>query len=401
MTRQISHTLFTPEEITAGISKLKLGKAPGEDGITAQLIKNSGELLPSCLTTLLNACLLTGFFPTQLKTANTIILKKPGKPDCHNPSAYRPIALLSCLSKLLEGALADGLQMFAELHSLLPECHYGGRAKRSTTDALLNLTLWTKNQWAKVNVVGALLVDVKAAFSTVNPDRMIHTMKQMGYCTATTNLISNFLHRRLTTFQLGDYQSEPKQLTIGLPQGSPLLVILYILYNSSLLRQAEGVEGTAAMGFFNDVAFLTARKTHDEVQLSRQHLANKELAWGRQHGAAFDRQKSQWMLLTHRKNPSPDLSINLEDVTLTPQPLVKWLGVLIYTKLTFLTHIKTQAAKGLKTAHRHSSLAKTGWGIPLSLCLRLTSSLIHSRTDYACAVWHKFQGPPNRVAAIQ
>lgn len=275
--------------------------------------------------------------------------------------------MLSCLSKLLEGALADRLQTFAKTNSLLPGGHYGGRARRSTTDALLNLTLWPKNQWAKGKVVGALFVNVKAAFPTVNPDRMTHTLRQMGYCPAMNNLITNFLHRRLTTFQLGDYRSDPKQLTIGLPQGSPLSVILYILYNSSLLRQAEGEEATIAMGFIDDVAFLTAQDNHDDVQRSLQQLANKELAWGKRHRAAFDRLKSQWMFLTHRKSPTPTPSIALEEVILTPQPHVKWLGVLVDSKLNFSLHIKTQAAKGLKSAHQLSSLARTGWGIPLTL----------------------------------
>lgn len=246
----------------------------------------------------------TGIFPTQWKTANTIILRKPGKPNYNDPAAYRPIALLSTLSKTLEGAVADRLQSYAELHSILPEGHYGGRAKRSTTDALLNLTVWTKDQWAKGNTVGALFVDVKAAFPTVDPQRMTHTLKEMGYCPFIIRLISNFLSNRKTTFQLGDFRSEPKQLTIGLPQGSPLSVILYILYNSSLLRQVEGFDNSIAMGFIDDVAFLTAHRTLEEVTTSLQSLANRELAWGKKHGAAFDRQKSQWMLLTHKKPPS-------------------------------------------------------------------------------------------------
>lgn len=168
--------------------------------------------------------------------------------------AYRPIALLSCLSKVLEGTLADRIQSEEEEQPLLPDGHYDGRAKCSTTDALLNLTVWTKNQWTKGKVVGALFVDVKAAFPTVDP------LKKLGHCPYLVRLIANFLSKIQTTFQLGDYRSNPKQLAIGLPHGSPLPVILYILYNSSLLRQAEGSTDTIAMGFINDVAFLTARK---------------------------------------------------------------------------------------------------------------------------------------------
>lgn len=392
---------FTVDDVILRIKKLKMGKAPGADGITAQVLLNCGPHLATCLVLLLNCSLASGFYPTQWKTANTIILKKPGKPDYHDPAAYRPIALLSTLSKLLEGTIADRMQRYAEANNCLPEGHYGGRARRSTTDALLNLTVWTKNQWALGKVVGALFVDVKAAFPTVDPTRLTHTLDKLGYCPSLTRLITNFLSQRKTTFQLGDYRSEPKQLTIGLPQGSPLSVILYILYNSSLLRQVEGSESSIAMGFIDDVAFLTARDSHQEVKTTLQDLATKELLWGTKHGAAFDRQKSQWMVLSHKKPPETHLSLRLGDTVITPQPQIKWLGVLIDSKLTFSAHIKSQAAKGLKVANKLASLARTGWGIPLPMCKRLISSLIFTRTDYACVVWHKTSASPSASAAIQ
>lgn len=240
------------------------------------------------MTFLLNSCLLTGHYPSQWKTANTIILKKPGKPDYTYPTAHRPIALLSTSSKLLKGAF-DKIQEFVECNDCLPGGHYGGRARRSTTDALLNLTAWTKTQWSKGKVMGALFVDVKAAFPTVDPRRLTHTLEMPSCCKSVTRLVANFLSQRRTTFQLGDFISEPKNLTIGLPQGPPLSVILYILYNSSLLLQAEGSASTIAMGFINNVAFLTARRTYKEVQASLQALADKELKWGKIHGTAFDR----------------------------------------------------------------------------------------------------------------
>lgn len=79
---------------------------------------------------------------------------------------------------------------------------------------------------------------------------MLH---QMGFCPSMTYLVANFLTGRSTTLQLGDYQSQLKDLTIGLPQGSPLSVILYILYNTPLLRQADGIADTIYLGFLDYV----------------------------------------------------------------------------------------------------------------------------------------------------
>lgn len=161
----------------------------------------------------------------------------------------------------MEAALAHRLKAQAESRGILPPGHYGGRQQRSTEDALTHLTSWTKNQWAKGKFVGALFVDVKAAFPTVNPTRLINTLRRQGFCPTLTNLVLSYLTDRSTTITFGDFESDPKPLAIGLPQGSPLSVILYILYNSSLLTQAGDMMDTSSLGFIDDVAFITADKS--------------------------------------------------------------------------------------------------------------------------------------------
>lgn len=290
---------------------------------------------------------------------------------------------------MLELTLAQRLQNYAETNNILPTGHYGGRAQRSTTDALLNLTVWVKNQWARGKTVGALFVDIKAAFPTVNPRRLNDTLHQMGFCQSLIRLVDNFLSGRSKTFQLGDYQSSPKDLTIGLPQGSPLSVILSILYNTPLLRIADGLQDTIALGFIDDVAFVTAGLSTEDVTQSLQSLADQELAWGSKYGAAFDRAKSQCMLFSHKTTTQQPI-IKLGDVTLEPQPTTKWLGVLIDSKLRFTGHVQAQVANGSKVVNRLASLARTGWGIPLRQCKQLIAALVHSRMDYTCVVWHRY-----------
>lgn len=394
---------FTTEEIQQTIKKLKLNKAPGTDEVTNQVIKAAPEALATVLAELLNQCTELGQWPEQWKLANTIILKEAGKPDYTDAGAYRPIALLSCLSKVLESTIAQCMQQFAEENQVLPEGHCGGRAQRSTTDALLNLTLWVKNQWARGKTVGTLFVDVKAAFPTVNPTRLCDTLHKMGFCPSLIKLTSHFLSNRSTTFQLGDYRSSPKQLTIGLPQGLPLLVILYILYNTPLLQKADGMADTISLGFIDDVAFATAHATVDGVQNKLQTLADRELAWGSQYGAAFDKAKSQWMILSNKKLTDPLPTLTLGDIELKPQPLIKWLGVLIDPKLRFAENSNALAAKGAKVVNQLSSLARTGWGIPLRQSKQVIASLVHSWMDYAGVVWHQYgkqNGAPSKIQKV-
>lgn len=86
--RQHFNDLFKQEEITVSIKHIKLGKAPGLDGITNQVIKEAPEALAIILASLLNACAATGNFLSQWKQANTIILNKPSKPDYTSATAY-------------------------------------------------------------------------------------------------------------------------------------------------------------------------------------------------------------------------------------------------------------------------------------------------------------------------
>lgn len=282
---------FTLNEARQVIRGLKPSKAPGPDKIPSRVLQLGGDHLATCIVNIANACLNLGFFLSQWKTAKSVILQKVGKPDYSNPGAYQPIALLNTLSKTFEAMLANRLRDFAESNHLLNPGHFGGRQRRSTTDALVYLTTWIKAKLKESKYVGALFVDVQAAFPTVHPSCLAATLNSIGVCPAICALISNYLSDCSTTISFGDFESSPKSLTIGLPQGSPLSVILYIIYNSSLLDQASDMPDTISLGFINDVDFVTAAHSAKEVVDKLQILASCELRWGKHHGAAFDKKK--------------------------------------------------------------------------------------------------------------
>lgn len=98
---------YQTEDIQSTIKRIKQGKAPGADGITDTVILKAPEALATALAALLNLCVTSGSYPRSWKQAN---LKKPGKPDYTNANTYRPIALLSCLIKVLEATLASTMQ---------------------------------------------------------------------------------------------------------------------------------------------------------------------------------------------------------------------------------------------------------------------------------------------------
>ena len=105
----------------ATIKDLPSDKAPGPDGIPNRLLKYCRETLSRALTELFRACLALGYHPKQFKESNTVILKKPQKPSYDTPKAYRPIALLNTMGKVLEKLVARRISKAAETYNLLLE----------------------------------------------------------------------------------------------------------------------------------------------------------------------------------------------------------------------------------------------------------------------------------------
>ena len=118
--------------------------------------------------------------PRQWKEATTILLRKPGKSDYSNPSAYRPIALLNILRKALEAVVARRIRHVVEAHGLLPEAQMGARRGRSTETALHLLTEKVYTIWAgnKPRIASILSLDVAGAFDRVSHARLAHNLRK-------------------------------------------------------------------------------------------------------------------------------------------------------------------------------------------------------------------------------
>jgi hypothetical protein len=138
---------ITKEQIAHHIQRLKPYKAPGPDSIPNIVLMRSADLLTNRLLVIYKAMVERNFHYTPWKTFTTVVLRKPGKPRYDVPKAYRPIALLNTMWKVLAAILADQLSYLTEKHQLIPANHFGGRPGRTTTDAVQLVTHQIKNAW--------------------------------------------------------------------------------------------------------------------------------------------------------------------------------------------------------------------------------------------------------------
>lgn len=315
------------------------------------------------------------------------MLAKPGKDVYTRPGSYRPIALLNTVGKVCEKNFTKYLSVMAEGNDILHPGHYGARPSRSSQDALVHLVSWTKAHWRAGRIVGAIFAAVKSAFPSVHHPRMIRALEEQGFHPELINLIQSFLTGRQTFLSFNGYKSDCFRFTHGLPQGSPLSPLLYLLYNNSLLEIPTADTHSASLGFVDEVILMTAALNSHEIQRKVQRLAESQIRWAERHGAIFDESKTKWMILS--PSGPPDLcTINFGSRRgLSPVKETKWLGVTLDSQLKFKTHCDDVIAKGRKRANCLSSLSNTKWGIPPKLFKILVTSTVHAATNYAAVAW--------------
>ena len=138
---------ITKDQIRSHLHKLKPYKAPGPDNIPNIALTKCADVLIHRLYQIYTAILKLGLYYELWKQFTTVVLCKPGKPKYNVPKAYRPIALLNTLAKLLSAVIAEQLMFYAEKYVLLPPNHFGGRASRTASDTVHLLVHHIKGEW--------------------------------------------------------------------------------------------------------------------------------------------------------------------------------------------------------------------------------------------------------------
>jgi hypothetical protein len=178
-TEQISLPPITWKEIPEAIRSTSPLKAPGPDGLPNRVLQAIAGIIVGQLTIIFNQSLRIGYCPAHFRSSTTVVLRKPDKDDYTVPKAYRPIALLSKIGKIMDAVLTRRLSYLVEAHHVLPNAHIGGRKLRSTEHALHLIIEKIYKAWntGRGKVASLLLLDVSGAFDNVSHERLIHNLR--------------------------------------------------------------------------------------------------------------------------------------------------------------------------------------------------------------------------------
>ena len=239
----------------------KSSKAAGFDSLPARIIKDIASEIAAPLTFLINISLESGIFPTAEKLAKINPVFKSGERT--NVDNYRPISVLNILSKTVERVVYNQLSEYLESNNLLSDNQYGFRRKRSTRDAVTKATDHIREQMDKGKVTGALFMDLRKAFDSVNHSCLLHKLPYYGMLGREVEWICSYLFHRSQIVTIDGVLSDREYITHGVPQGSILGPLLFVILINDLPLQLDYSE---VLMYADDTMIYYTHKSLAEIE---------------------------------------------------------------------------------------------------------------------------------------
>ena len=381
----IPSTMFlaptSSDEVDKLVKKMKASTTTGHDGISSSLLKAVLPEINSTLIHIFNLSLSTGVVPSQLKIAKVVPIYKAG--DSHHFNNYRPISILPSISKVLERIIYNRIFDFISKHNILCSNQYGFRPNRTTHMALNDFyTKVTEDLDNKLHSIGIFL-DLSKAFDTLNHSILINKLSLYGIRGVANQWISNYLSNRKQFVVFNGKSSPPSNITCGVPQGSILGPLLFLLYINDLPLCSDFPHYVL---FADDTNILFSHK--DPVLL--ENILNKELDlisnWFKLNKLSLNVTKTNFMVFKnkHSSRPCIEPKIKIDNTEITEVNTTKFLGVLIDNNLSWHSHT-THVSKIV--SKYNGIIRKVRPYLPLTSLRTLYNTFILPYLNYCAIVW--------------
>jgi hypothetical protein len=374
----------TLEEIEAAV-KVTPNKAPGPDNIFVNSIKNLPARALHSLFLIYNACLRLGHVPLAWKSAIITMIPKPGK-DLSDPSSFRPISLLSSLQKLFERIIATRLNDYLETYNLLSPSQSGFRKNLCTSDQLVRLHHDALQAVHSRRHLLALFFDVTKAFDKVWHAGLVYKLSSnFNIPLLLLKWISSYLTNRSFRVRVGNSLSEAQSPTAGVPQGSVIAPLLFILYVNDLSSSIPSKLNIRTSQYADDTALWLSGMEDSALERRAQTALNALSIYCRDWRISMNPSKSSLLLFARNRKPYA-VNVRMDGVPIPRARYTRFLGLNFDSHLRWNHHVKAIRTKGIRKLNCLKILAGVNKCEP-QVILKLYVTYLRPVLTYAFAAW--------------
>ena len=336
------------------------------------------------LTIIFNESLLQGIVPDVLKVSKVTPVDKGG--EVTDPSNFRPISTLSALTQIFEKLVYKQLINYIEKHDILFQFQFGFRKGHSTAQAVSEIADNLREAIDNNLYTCGVFIDFSKAFDTVNHEILLKKLESYGIRGMPLKWFTSYLNNRQQYVAIGHTESLRQAMTCGIPQGSTLGLLLFLLYNNDLPNCSE----TLTFRIFADDTnlFASARDLKNLETLINSELG-KVKVWCDVNKLSINFIKTNYMIIKSNRKASSSIEVKLQNIDgssylLDRKDHIKYLGVMIDESLSWKYHISYTCSR---ISSNIGVISKLRHCLSIHQLKQLYYNLIYPYLSYAIIAW--------------